>query len=142
MKPASIAPATAAAILDRAAQEAKGRVLGDVLEVLLPSGVGELVEHRHLVAVLEQALAREGGADEPGTSADEQSHARIIPALAARYPARPSRQSGIPSTSSRSEASADHAGRGAGRRICSLLAGSTAQLDLSLAEDLPGEAVP
>ena len=58
--------------------------LGEVVEVLLAPGVGELVEHRHLVAVLEQALAHEGRADEAGAAADEQFHARIIPARAAR----------------------------------------------------------
>src|SRR4051812_13985768 len=99
----------------------------EVVEVLLASRVGELVEHGDLVAVLQEPLASERRADESGAAADEKSHALIIPALAARYPARPSRQSGIGSTSSRSEASADHAGRGAGRAICSLLAGSTAQ---------------
>ena len=46
------------AILDRAADEAEARVLGEVVEVLLAPGVRELVEHRHLVAVLAQALAR------------------------------------------------------------------------------------
>ncbi len=81
---ASIAPATASRILDRAAHEPEAWVLDEVLEVLLAPGVGELVEHRHLVAVLAQALARERRADEPGAAADEQSHARIIPARAAR----------------------------------------------------------
>ena len=41
-------------VLDRAAHEAKRGSLGEVLEVLLAPGVGELVEHRHLVAVLAQ----------------------------------------------------------------------------------------
>src|SRR6476659_10028403 len=102
-------------------------MLGDVVEVLLTPRIRELVEHRDLVAVLEQPLANERRADEPGAAADEKFHRRIIPARPARYPASPSRQSGIGRTSSRSEASADHAGRGAGRAICSLLAGSTAQ---------------
>ena len=50
--PASIAAATASAILDRAAHEAEAGLVEQVVEVLLTTGVGELVEHRHLVAVL------------------------------------------------------------------------------------------
>jgi hypothetical protein len=34
--------------------------------------------------MLEKTLTRERRADEPGAAADEQSHARIIPARAAR----------------------------------------------------------
>jgi len=72
------------AVLDRAAHEAEGRVLREVVEVLLPPRIGELVQHRHLVALLLQAQADEGRADEPRATADEQFHERIIPARAAR----------------------------------------------------------
>ena len=59
-------------VLDRAADEAEAGVLGEiVLQVLLAPGVGELVEHGHLVAVLPQAQAHEGRADEPGAAADQ-----------------------------------------------------------------------
>ena len=70
-------------VLDRAVDEAEARIVGEVVEVLLAPGVGELVEHGHLVAVLPQALAHERRADEAGSAADEQFHARIIPSLAA-----------------------------------------------------------
>ena len=43
----------------------------EVVEVLLAPGIGELVEHRDLVAVLQQALANERRADETGAAADE-----------------------------------------------------------------------
>ena len=69
-------------VLDGAADEAKAGVLGEVVEVLLAPRVGELVEHSHLIAVLEQAQAHEVGADEAGAAADEQFHARIIPCAA------------------------------------------------------------
>ena len=62
----------------------KRGLVSEVVEVLLAPGIGELVEHSHLVAVLAHALARERRADEPSAAADEQSHARIIPARAAR----------------------------------------------------------
>ena len=45
------------------------------LEVLATSGVGELVEHDDLVAVVAQAQAHEVRADEAGAAADEQLHA-------------------------------------------------------------------
>ncbi len=72
------------AILDRTAHEAEAGRVEQVLEVLFTTGVGELVEHRHLIAVLGDALTRERRADEAGAAADEQFHARIIPARAAR----------------------------------------------------------
>ena len=81
-EPASIARGDRLAVLDRAAHEAKARLVEQVVEVLLAPGVGELVEHGHLVAVLAHALARERRADEAGAAADEQFHARIIPAAA------------------------------------------------------------
>ncbi len=81
---AAIAAGTASASSIAPRMKWKRGSLGDVLEVLLAPGVGELVEHRHLVAVLAHALARERRADEPGAAADEQFHARIIPARAAR----------------------------------------------------------
>ncbi len=65
----SIAPATASGVLDRPVDEG---VL-DVLQVLLPAGVGELVQDDDLVARLD-ALADEGRADEPGPAAHEQLH--------------------------------------------------------------------
>ena len=71
-------------VLDGAAQEAEGGLVDEIVEVLLAAGVGELVEHGHLVAVLVHPLAREGRADEAGAATDEQFHGRIIPARAAR----------------------------------------------------------
>ncbi len=65
-------------VLDCAVHEAKGRIIGEVVEVLLATGVGELVEHDNLVAALTQAHAHEVGADEAGTTADKQSHTYII----------------------------------------------------------------
>src|SRR5262249_25143251 len=66
-----------------AGKEGKGGVGGRVVEVLLPPGVGEFVEHGPLVAVLEHARAREGRADEAGAAADEKLHAclAVRPAL-------------------------------------------------------------
>src|SRR5207244_10211195 len=63
-------------VLDRAAQEAKARMLGEVAEVLLAPGVRELVQHGHLVAAVEDAQAHERGADEAGAAAHEKFHAR------------------------------------------------------------------
>jgi hypothetical protein len=44
-------------------------------EVLAATGVGELVEHDDLVAVLGQAQPDEVRADEPGAAADQELHA-------------------------------------------------------------------
>ena len=76
---ASSALATACGILDRSVHEAKAGILGEVVEVLLATGIGELVEHDHLVVVLAQAQAHEIGTDEPRATADQEPHARIIP---------------------------------------------------------------
>ncbi len=73
-------------VLDRTAHEAKARILDEILEVLLAARVRELVEHGHLIAVLEHALARERRADEAGAAADEESHGRIIPAAGKTRP--------------------------------------------------------
>jgi hypothetical protein len=68
-------------VLDRPPAEAEARRGRDVCEVLLAPGVGQLVEHRDLVAVLDQTLARERRADEAGAAADEQSHRAAAPDL-------------------------------------------------------------
>ena len=70
-------PASAVAhrvgVLDPAVDEADV----EVLEVLAAAGVGELVEHDDLVAVLREAHADEVRADEPGAAADEQLHQAV-----------------------------------------------------------------
>ena len=63
-------------VLDAGVHEGVARAVADVGEVLLAAGVGELVEHDDLVAVLRDALADEVRADEPGSAADEQLHRR------------------------------------------------------------------
>jgi hypothetical protein len=63
-------------VLDARVHEAVAGAAGDVGEVLLPPGVGELVEDDDLVAVLGDALADEVRADEAGPAADEQLHWR------------------------------------------------------------------
>ena len=101
----------------------------EALEVLAPSGVGELVEHGDRVAVVAQPDAHERRADEPGAAADEQLHREdhlrvgprrraarcIAPAPRRRYAARPSCQRGSTSGSGRSLPSTLYAGRRAGR---------------------------
>ena len=57
-------------------------------EVLAPPGVRELVEHDDVVAVVAQAHAHEGRADEAGAAADEQLHDTAT--RVARYSASPS----------------------------------------------------
>ena len=69
--PASIALRDGLRVLDRAVDEAKAGRVGDVLEVLLAPGVGELVEHGHLVAVLAHTQPRKRAADEAGAAADQ-----------------------------------------------------------------------
>ena len=53
----------------------KHATVAEVLQVLAPPGVGELVEHHDLVAVLVDALAHEVRADEPRTTTDHEPHA-------------------------------------------------------------------
>ncbi len=72
----SIAAATASASSIARVHEGVARAVGDVGEVLLAPGVGELVEDDDLVAVLGDALADEVRADEAGPAADEQLHWR------------------------------------------------------------------
>ena len=67
----SIAAADGVGVLDPAVDELDV----EVLEVLAPAGVGELVEDDDLVAVLAHAQADEVRADEAGAAADEQLHA-------------------------------------------------------------------
>ena len=64
----SIASRTTLRVLDRAHDQL--RSLG---QVLAPAGVGELVEHPHLVLAADEAHV--GGADEAGGAGDEQLHA-------------------------------------------------------------------
>ena len=112
------------------------------MEVLLAPRIRELVEHRHLVAVLAQALAHERRADEPGAAADQKSHARIIPARAARIP----RQTILPGRHRQHLGAlrVERRPRRARRRASHLLArgGLHAAVHLGLAEDLPREPVP
>src|SRR5438067_7828019 len=108
-------------ILDRAMHEADLRL--DVEQVLAPARVGQLVEHRHLVAVLAHAQAHERRADETGTTADQQPHLAATPA--ARYSARPSRQWGSRGTFRLSLRRTLYAGRGAGRGNSSVVVGAT-----------------
>jgi hypothetical protein len=65
-------------VLDPRAHEGEARVGDQVREVLLPAGVGQLVEDDDVVAGLPQALAREVRADEAGPTADEQLHAITV----------------------------------------------------------------
>ena len=78
-------------ILDRAVDKADLRL--DLAEVLLASRVGELVEHRHFVAVLADPQSHERRADEAGATADEQLHAAALSA-SRMYSARPAFQCG------------------------------------------------
>ena len=78
----SIAAATASGVLDAGVHEGVAGAVAHVGEVLLAPGVGELVEHHDLVAVLGQPLADEVRADEAGPAADEQPH--LATAAAAR----------------------------------------------------------
>ena len=107
----------------------------DVLQVLAPARVRELVEHDDLVAGLD-ALTDERGADEPGPAADEQLHrgspvvVMSVPATGrpARNPARPSSHGGRCTASApRSVPSTLNAGRGVGDGNASLVVGSTRQ---------------
>ena len=50
-------------------------------EVLLAPGVGELVEHDDVVAMVLEAHAHEGRADEPRAAADEQPHREKPPSV-------------------------------------------------------------
>ena len=59
-----------ARVLDRAVHE----LVLDVLEVLAPARVGELVEDDDLVAVVAHAHAHEVRADEAGSAADQEPH--------------------------------------------------------------------
>ena len=59
------------------------------LQVLAPAGVGQLVEHCHLVAVLAHPQLGEGGADEPGGAAHQQLHDVRPPRAAPDTPAAP-----------------------------------------------------
>ena len=68
-----------ARVLDRAVDE----LVLDVLEVLAPARVGQLVEDDDLVAVVAHAHAHEVRADEAGTAADQQPH-RATTALSLR----------------------------------------------------------
>src|ERR1700685_245168 len=90
-------------VLDRATDEAKSRIVRNLAQVLLTPGIGQLVEHRHLIALLLHTQANEGRADEPSATTHKKPHRWIIPFRAAMYPARPSCQGGIGSTSSRSD---------------------------------------
>ena len=72
----SIASRDGVGVLDARVHEREARAVADVGEVLLAAGVGELVEHDDLVAVLGDALADEVRADEAGSAADEQLHGR------------------------------------------------------------------
>ena len=75
----------------------------DVVEVLAPPGVGQLVEHRDSVAVLAQALADERRADEARTPADQEPHVALTCAeLNSRRPSRQSASTGTPWRSDRS----------------------------------------
>ena len=79
-------------ILDRSLQEPNIRL--DLPQVLPPSRVRQLVEHRHLVAMHAHPLAHERRPDEPGATADQQLHLALTARVNARYSARPCRQSG------------------------------------------------
>ena len=57
-------------ILNRAVDEA----MFNVLQVLLAAGVGQLVQHRHFVAVFAYARTDEVGADKPCAAADQKFH--------------------------------------------------------------------
>ena len=96
----------------------------EVGEVLAPAGVGELVEHDDVVAVVGDALAGEVRADEPGAAADEQLHG-VVRSL--RYEATCSGQGGRASASARSVPRTLQAGRGAGRGNSALVTGTAAQ---------------
>ena len=97
------------AVLDRADDELD---VGQVLQVLAPPGVRELVEHDDLVALVAHPQAHEVRADEAGPSTDEQPHTAF---LSARCPATPCCHGGRTIGSGRSVPSTLKAGRGAGR---------------------------
>ena len=82
-------------VLDRAVHEG---VL-DVLEVLAPPGVGQLVEDDDLVAAVAHAHAHEVRADEAGAATDQELHAGT---LSERWAATPSCQRGSRTGSVRS----------------------------------------
>ena len=139
------------------------------VEVRRVAGVGELVEHDHVLAGREQALD-EVRADEAGAACDEDPHRpkasgrvrsattgvrhRIssrgkVPRLeqypassAARHARRPSRQCGSSGAPSRSERSTEYAGRGAGRPSSAVVIGRTRQAMPGLLEDRLGELLP
>ena len=85
-------------------------------QVLAPAGVGELVEHHDLVAGL-GAQAHVGRADEPGAAGDEQLHRPAVLSVGrcGEVAGEPSCQAGSRIACSRSLASTEKAGRGAGR---------------------------
>ena len=110
------------------------------VEVLAPAGVGELVEHRDLVAVLGEALAHEVGADEAGSSADQQSHA--VTSRRARWARSPSRHGGRTGASPRVVASTEKAGRGGGPAELGGALGLDAAVQPGLGERRDGELEP
>ena len=88
-------------------------------------GVRELVEHGDPVTLIGESQADEVGADEAGSTTDEQSHART--SRRARWARSPSRQAGRTGASERVLASAEKAGRWAGRPRSAVVCGSTRQ---------------
>ena len=72
-------------------------------QVLLASGVGEGVEHRHLVPVIADAQLNERRADEPGGTTDEQLHAvtSASSVMKSRRPACHDGSSGAPRSETR-----------------------------------------
>ncbi len=59
-------------VLDRPVHEPD--LVDHVVQVLAPPGVGQLVQHGYLVAVLTEAQANERRADEPGAATYQQPH--------------------------------------------------------------------
>src|SRR4051812_31259528 len=73
------------AIADVALHECQPRVVRDRVEVGLVTGVGQLVEHGHLVDIDVVPALQQGSdvvrADEPSTAGDEKSHELICTSL-------------------------------------------------------------
>src|SRR6266542_5931090 len=90
-----------------------------------PTGIGQLVEHDRLVfGVLGEQVTHEVRADEPGSARYQDLHA-CASVLSARKAASPSCQSGRWIVASRSVASTENEGRGAGRPSMSVVVEST-----------------
>ena len=113
----------------------------DIVQVLPPPRVGELVEHGHLVAVLAHAQTRRSRADEPGAAADQQPHVDADLPRPGTRPARPARPAARarPALACPARCMPGAAPAAAGR---SVVPGLTSQSSAGAGHDLAGELKP